>query len=92
LSGQGPVDHSTNQFPFGDIRREIRLALKNSLRVLEGCGASMRGVVKSSVFRADARDFGVMNETYAEFFGAEKSARTTVQATLVEPGMKVKND
>jgi 2-iminobutanoate/2-iminopropanoate deaminase len=92
VSGQGPIDPATNKFSFGDIHHETRLVLENIRRILEGCGASLRDVVKCSVFLAAAGDFAAMNSLYAEYFGNQKPARTTVQATLVEPNMKVEID
>jgi 2-iminobutanoate/2-iminopropanoate deaminase len=92
VAGQGAIDPSTNKFAFGDIREETRLTLENIRRILEGCGASMADVVKCSVFLADASDFSKMNEVYAEFFGDNKPARTTVQAVFAEPRMKVEID
>jgi len=49
-------------------------------------------VAKCSVFLADAKDFSAMNEVYAEFFGDQKPARTTVEARFVAPEMKVEID
>jgi 2-iminobutanoate/2-iminopropanoate deaminase len=92
VSGQGPVDTTTNQMSFGDIRHETRLVLGNIKKILEGCGASMADVVKCSVFLADGRDFAAMNEVYAEFFGDNKPARTTVEAKFAVPEMKVEID
>jgi 2-iminobutanoate/2-iminopropanoate deaminase len=92
VSGQGPIDAATGEFCFGEIRAETRLVLENIQAVLEGCGASMRNVVKCSVFLAEAADFAAMNEEYGNFFAGHAPARTTVQATLVEPGMKVEID
>lgn len=92
VSGQGPIDPASDQFSFGDIRHETRLVLENVRRILEGCGATVADVVKCSVFLAEAGDFAAMNEVYGAFFGAHKPARTTVQAVLVEPGMKVEID
>ncbi len=92
VSGQGPIDPATNLFSFGDIRHETRLVLTNIQRILEACGASLRDVVKCSVFLADGRDFAAMNEVYAEFFGEQKPARTTVEAKFVVPEMKVEID
>ena len=92
VAGQGPVDPETNQFSFGDIRHETRVVLANIRRILEGCGASMADVVKCSVFLADGRDFGAMNEVYAEFFGEHKPARTTVECRFAVPEMKVEID
>src|SRR5689334_13925380 len=78
VSGQGPVDPATDQMSYGDIQHETRLVLNNVKRILEGCGSSMRDVVKCSVFLSDGRDFAAMNQVYTEFFGDAKPARTTV--------------
>lgn len=92
VSGQGPIDPETNQLSFGDIRHETRLVLSNIRKILEGCGASLADVVKCSVFLADGREFSAMNEVYAEFFGEQKPARTTVEARFVIPEMRVEID
>ena len=92
ISGQGPIDPATDQFSFGDIRHQTALVLQNVRTILAGCGASMADVVKCSVFLAEASDFTAMNDVYASFFGSGAPARTTVQATLVEPGMKIEID
>jgi 2-iminobutanoate/2-iminopropanoate deaminase len=92
ISGQVPVDPATNQVELGDIRHETRLVLTNIGRILDGCGATIADVVKCSVFLADGKDFGAMNEVYAEFFGAHKPARTTVACQFALPGLKVEID
>ena len=92
VAGQGPIDPSTNQMTFGDIRHETRQVLNNIKKILEGCGASMADVVKCSVFLSDGKDFAAMNEVYAEFFGQHKPARTTVEAQFAVPPMKVEID
>jgi 2-iminobutanoate/2-iminopropanoate deaminase len=92
VSGQGPVDTSTNQMSLGDVQHETRLVLNNIKKILEGCGASMADVVKCSVFISDGRDFAAMNEVYAEFFGENRPARTTVEAKFAIPEMKVEID
>ena len=92
VSGFGPIDPATNQFSFGDIKHETRLVLTNIKRVLEGCGSSLAHVVKCSVFLSNGKDFAAMNEIYAEFFGDQKPARTTVEAKFAVPEMKVEID
>jgi 2-iminobutanoate/2-iminopropanoate deaminase len=92
VSGQGPIDPVTEEFVFSDIRGETQLTLENVERVLIGCGASRKHIVKCSVFLANAADFGAMNEVYGAFFAGGAPTRTTVQAMLVEPGMKVEID
>jgi 2-iminobutanoate/2-iminopropanoate deaminase len=92
VSGQGPIDPEKNEFRFGDIQQQTTLTLENIRHILEGCGARVSDVVKCSVFLADAADFQAMNQIYANFFGSDKPARTTVEAILLEPEMKIEID
>ncbi len=92
VSGQGPIDPATNQFSLGDVKHETRLVLNNIKRILEAAGAAPSDVVKCSVFLKDVAEFSDMNEVYAEFFGDTKPARTTVQAVMPNPAMKVEID
>ncbi len=92
VSGQGPLDAETNEFRFGDIQQQTTLTLENIKRILEGCGARVSDVVKCSVFLSDAADFAAMNEVYAQFFGSDKPARTTVEAVLLAADMKIEID
>jgi len=92
VSGQGPVDPVTDKLSPGDIQHETRLVLSNIRRILETCGATPADVVKCSVFLKDGRDFAQMNEVYAEFFGANRPARTTVEAKFANPEMRVEID
>jgi 2-iminobutanoate/2-iminopropanoate deaminase len=92
VSGQGPIDAATNEFVLGSIEEQTRLTIENVRSILVSYGSSLANVVKCSVFLADASDFSAMNQVYAEYFGAAKPARTTVAATLVEPGMKIEID
>jgi 2-iminobutanoate/2-iminopropanoate deaminase len=93
LSGQGPVDAVTGKMQSeANVKEQTRIVLTHLQTVLRGCGADMKDVVKCSVFLLDERDFAEMNEVYAEFFGPNKPARTTVATGMVAPGMKVEID
>ena len=93
VSGQGPVEPSTgNMQAEASVQYQTRLVLRNIETILRGCGAEMKDVVKCSVFLLDAADFSAMNEVYAEVFGSDKPARTTIAAGMVAPGMKVEID
>ncbi len=78
VSGQVPVDPATDKISNGDIQHETRLVLNNIKRILEGAGATLADVVRVGVFMADGADFAKMNEVYAEYFGDQKPARTTI--------------
>jgi 2-iminobutanoate/2-iminopropanoate deaminase len=92
LAGQGPIDPATQKMSYGDIQHETRLVLNNLKTVLDACGASFADVVKCSVFLSDGKDFAAMNAVYAEFFGDQKPARTTVETKFADPKMKVEID
>lgn len=92
VSGQGPVDPVTNEMSYGDIQHETRLVLNNIKRILEAAGASMAGVVRCGVFLRDGGDFGAMNQVYAEFFGEQRPARTTVETKFADSRMKIEID
>lgn len=78
VAGQLAVDPETNQYIAADIQQETRVTLNNIKRILEGAGATMKDVVRVGVFMADGSEFAKMNEVYAEFFGNDKPARTTI--------------
>jgi 2-iminobutanoate/2-iminopropanoate deaminase len=82
VSSQGPLDPATGQVPPGGIAAEARQALSNIRTIVEGCGGSLAGAVKVTVFLRDMADFAAMNEVYAEFFPEPRPARTTVQSNL----------
>ena len=90
VSGQIPLDPITNQTRLGDVASETRQVLENIRLNLEGCGATLRDVVKTTVFLTNVQDFAAMNAAYAEVFGDSKPARSTVGvAALPLPGAKV---
>jgi 2-iminobutanoate/2-iminopropanoate deaminase len=80
VSGQIPIDPQTGEFVSGGVAEQTDRVLKNLSAVLEASGSSLEQVVKTTVFLADMKDFGAMNEVYARFFTAEPPARATVAA------------
>ncbi len=92
VSGQVPVDISTNQLSLGDVQHETRLVLNNTKAILAGAGASLAQVIKCNVYLANGADFAAMNEVYAEFFGEFKPARSTVVCQFAIAGIKIEID
>ena len=80
LSGQVGFDPQTGQFVPGGIAEQTEQVFKNLSAVLEAAGSSLNHVVKTTVFLADMKEFGAMNEVYARFFPEEPPARSTVAA------------
>ena len=92
VSGQGPVDPVTDKLSLGDVKHQTRLTLNNIQTILQACGATLADVVKCSVFLRDIAEFKHMNEVYAEFFPADRPARTTVEAKFHQQEMLVEID
>lgn len=92
VSGQGPIDPVTDKFSPGDIRHQTWQTLANIQLILEACGATLKDVVKCSVFLKDAGEFQQMNEVYAQFFPEDRPARTTVEAKFHTQEMLVEID
>ncbi len=90
VAGQGAINPKTNKLELGDIRSETRRTLQNIKTILESAGSSMKDIVRVGVFLSDMKNFGAMNEVYAEFFPKDPPARTTVGASL--PKIKVEID
>lgn len=89
VSGQLPIDPTTNQFAEGGIKELTRQSLTNMKAILNAAGLTMANVVKTTVFLADMADFADMNEVYAEFFSAPFPARSAVAVRTLPKGARV---
>ncbi|KAJ5245471.1 hypothetical protein N7489_005567 [Penicillium chrysogenum] len=76
-SGQLPKD-STGRIVSGTVQDRANQCIKNLKAVLESAGSSLEKMVEVNVFLADVGDFEKMNETYLQWFGEIKPARTCV--------------
>jgi 2-iminobutanoate/2-iminopropanoate deaminase len=61
-----------------DIGRAARQALENVRAILAAGGATMKDVVKVTVYLTDMGHFATVNGVYAEFFSEPFPARTCV--------------
>lgn len=62
----------------GGIEAEVSQAVANLRTLLEGEGASLADVVKTTVFLRHMRDYPLMNEAYTAAFGDHRPARSAV--------------
>jgi 2-iminobutanoate/2-iminopropanoate deaminase len=92
LSGQIPLDPATMQMVEGGIEAQTRRVFENLKAVLAAAGTSLDRVVRATVYLADMGDFAAMNEVYAEFLGAVKPARSTVEAARLPRDARVEID
>jgi len=92
LSGQIPLDPSTNQIITGDIAAQTERVLENLKSVLEVAGSSLERVVKTTVYLKDMGEFAQMNEVYGRYFAVNAPARATVEAARLPRDVSVEID
>ena len=89
LSGQIGTDSSGTIVP-GGIQAETRQVMENIGAVLRRSGSSFERVVKCTVFMADMKEWGAMNEVYVTYFAADKRpARSALGANGLALDAKV---
>ena len=73
-----------------DVRVQTRAVIKNIGAILATAGASLADVVEVSTYLVSMQDFPAYNEVYAEVFGYDGPARTTVAvAELPHPHLRI---
>ncbi|GAC1360023.1 MAG: RidA family protein [Ktedonobacteraceae bacterium] len=77
-SGQIPLNPTSGVMVGEDVQAQTHQVLQNLQAVLEAAGASLRSVVKTTVFLVHMSDFQAMNTVYASYFGSPAPARSTV--------------
>ncbi|HWR34967.1 MAG TPA: RidA family protein [Clostridia bacterium] len=92
VSGQTPLDPSTQQMVEGGVAEQTEQVMKNIAGILRQAGSSMEKVVRCGVFLKDMNDFTAMNEVYARFFTSNPPARSTVQAARLPKDCMVEID
>ena len=95
LSGIGPRQRDRTEIPgvtlsakggvaAYDFEAQCRSTLENIRMIFEDAGSSLEQVVDVTVFLTNIRDdFAPMNHIYAEYFGRNRPARTTVEVTCL---------
>jgi 2-iminobutanoate/2-iminopropanoate deaminase len=88
-AGQIGLIPATGDLIEGGVEEQTRQALTNISAVLEAAGSSVSKVVKTTVFLKDMGDFPKMNSIYAEFFGENPPARSTIAVAGLPKGASV---
>ena len=85
----GQVGIADGAIVDGGLEAELRQALANMAGLLEGAGASMNDVVKTTVFLTDMDDYAEMNRVYVEVFGDHRPARSAVAVAALPVGARI---
>ena len=85
-AGQIGLDPATGELIGSSVEEQTRQVLANLRSVLEAAGSGLEHVVKTTVFLKDMNDFPKMNAIYAEYFGENPPARSTIAVAGLPKG------
>ena len=85
----GQLGLHNGELVSGGVAAEVRQSLENLATLLATEGASLRDVVKTTVFLTDMDRFSEMNEAYAAAFGDSRPARSAVGVVALPRGAAV---
>jgi 2-iminobutanoate/2-iminopropanoate deaminase len=89
VSGQVPIDPSTNEVVTGDIKTETKQVMENIKAILLEAGIDFSNIVKTSIFLTSMQDFAQVNEVYGTYFTSDFPARETVQVSALPKNVNV---
>ena len=68
---------------------QLRQALDNLAALLKDEGATLRDVVKTTVFLVDMADYPAVNELWVEYFTESRPARSAVAVAALPGGARI---
>ncbi|MGM0652805.1 MAG: Rid family detoxifying hydrolase [Bacillota bacterium] len=91
-SGQIAMKPETKEFVTGDIEKETIQVLENLKAILEEAGATLKDVVKTTIYVKDMEQFPVINDVYASYFQDNPPVRTRVEVSKLPGNVNVEID
>ena len=91
-SGQIPLDPATGNLVEGTFEEQVHQVFRNMRAILAAAGSDFSRVLKATVYVSDLKNFGTLNAIYADYFGAHKPARSTVEVSALPKGAQVEID
>ena len=88
-SGQLGLDPATGKLREGGVKAQARQCMENAHAILKAAGSDFSKVVKATLFLADIRDFGAVNEVYGGYFPSDPPARSAFQVAALPMGALV---
>ena len=89
ISGQIPIDASTNKLMISDIISETEQVMKNIEYILQAASMNFTDIVKCTIFVKDLGNFEAINKKYSEYFSKNPPARETVEVSRLPKDVHV---
>ena len=89
ISGQIPLDPTTQEVVDGDARTQIDRVFQNVAAVALAAGGSLSDIVKLTVYLTDLGNFPTVNEVMGEYFTEPYPARAAIGVASLPKGVSV---
>ena len=89
ISGQIPLDPTTQEVVDGDARTQIDRVFQNVAAVAAAAGGSLADIVKLTVYLTDLGIFPTVNEVMGEYFTEPYPARAAIGVASLPKGVSV---
>ena len=89
ISGQIPLDPTTQEVVDGDARTQIDRVFQNVAAVAAAAGGSLADIVKLTVYLTDLGNFPTVNEVMGEYFTEPYPARAAIGVASLPKGVSV---
>lgn len=87
-SGQLPITSEGN-IVEGDVTDQVHQVLKNAREILKEGNATLKDVIKVTIFIKDMEQFSLINDVYALYFGDHKPARSCVEVSRLPKDVQI---
>ena len=92
-SGQISFDLKKGEPIRGDIKIQTKQVLENLGQVFESAGASLKDVVRTTVYLRDLdANYTKMNEIYSQYFSIDPPARATIEVSKLVGDLDIEID
>jgi 2-iminobutanoate/2-iminopropanoate deaminase len=89
LSGLLPIEPGEMPKPHATFETQVDCILRNAAIILRAAGSSLAGVVKSTAYLVDIKDWADFDRVYARHFGLHRPARAVVPVPFLHHGFAV---
>jgi 2-iminobutanoate/2-iminopropanoate deaminase len=86
--GMATDDQGSSALVEGGTVAQLRQAIDNAVAVLATEGATLRDVVKTTLYLIDMSEFAAVNDVFAEYF-TERPTRSAVAVAALPAGARV---
>jgi 2-iminobutanoate/2-iminopropanoate deaminase len=87
--GLAPDANGASALVEGGTIPQLHQALANAASVLGAQGATLRDVVKTTLYLIDMSEFAAVNEVWVEYFTVDRPTRSAVAVTALPAGARV---